>query len=370
MAQRKKLRITIFGILFTGLLTTTTVALFEATAKVLLDNPSFLKAGLLDAFRTYYMKRDRKIIQLLTDCSIYDDELAYTLKPGQCHIKNREFSVDYRINHEGMRDDDASLFSPEIVVIGDSHAMGWGVDQELIFSSLLENELGKSVLNAAISSYGTVRELKILERVDVTQLKYLVIQYCDNDHGENGVYADNGNMLPIMPREKYDSIREKHERKAAYYFGKHTLNLASPLPRALMRETGASVAATKANPNAKNLAKKEVNAFLHVIKNSPVDLSNIDIIVVEINAHAQNDDIFITQLEETVREHPARAVVGNIHPIDLSSVLGEEKYFILDDHINNAGHRAVADAVAQWIRKDQTNANLSRPSGRSPEQRP
>jgi hypothetical protein len=87
-----------------------------------------------------------------------------------------------------LRDDEESLFSPEIVVVGDSQAMGWGVSQDLTFSSLLENALGKPILNAAISSYGTARELKILERIDLSNLKFLIIQYSDNDYRENRTY--------------------------------------------------------------------------------------------------------------------------------------------------------------------------------------
>jgi len=40
-----------------------------------------------------------------------------------------EFTNEVRVNHLGVRDDEASLVAPDVIVIGDSHAMGWGVDQ-------------------------------------------------------------------------------------------------------------------------------------------------------------------------------------------------------------------------------------------------
>ena len=88
--------------------------------------------------------------------------------------------------------------------------MGWGVKQDATFSNLLENELGESVLNAAISSYETVRELKLLERVNLHNLRYLIIQYCDNDYFENKTYVEKGNVLPIMSEQNYASFKVAH----------------------------------------------------------------------------------------------------------------------------------------------------------------
>ena len=38
--------------------------------------------------------------------------------------------------------------------------MGWGVNDDETFSHYLEKKLNKKVYNLAVSSYGTVRELK------------------------------------------------------------------------------------------------------------------------------------------------------------------------------------------------------------------
>ncbi|MCP4694336.1 MAG: hypothetical protein GY859_40265 [Desulfobacterales bacterium] len=130
--------------------------------------------------------------------------------------------MDYIINSKGMRDDQASLIAPEIIVAGDSIAMGWGVRQDKTFGALLEKKSGKSVLNAAISSYGTVREMRILERVNLNNLKYLIIQYCDNDFRENRTYKKNGNRLPVISKRGYNWIRQEHKNATFYFFGKHT----------------------------------------------------------------------------------------------------------------------------------------------------
>ena len=51
-------------------------------------------------------------------------------------------------------------------MLGDSYAMGWGVEQGESFPEILEAATGLRVLNAGVPSYGTPRELLMLERLD------------------------------------------------------------------------------------------------------------------------------------------------------------------------------------------------------------
>ena len=54
-------------------------------------------------------------------------------------------------------------------MLGDSHAMGWGVEQEEALPQVLARKSGRKVLNAAVSSYGTVREMLMLDRLDTSR---------------------------------------------------------------------------------------------------------------------------------------------------------------------------------------------------------
>ena len=334
-----------FTIVFVSLLVIVTVLIAEIAATLLLNNSSIVKGSLLKAFRSYHSANDRRIIQYLQDCALYDNDLSYILKPGTCRIKNREFEVYYHINTAGVRDDEVSLIAPEVVVIGDSHAMGWGVSQDEIFSSLLENAAGKSVLNASISSYGTVRELKILERINLKQLKYLIIQYCSNDYQENKVFMGNNGKLPIMTKEKYGTIVEDHKHDTEYYLGKHSYNIVSILFRKFAKLLGTP----RSTSQPKKMVADEVAAFLYAISNSHLNLTNVKIVVFEVNGYARNDSLFINELNATIQKQAYLSSARNIQAIDFSTILGKEKYFHLDDHINNLGHQAIADNLGQLI---------------------
>ena len=72
----------------------------------------------LALLRNYYMLIDRRIVQYLPDCAVYDPEATYTLKPSaRCTIVNREYTVEYAANRAGLRDDDASLRRPPLSLL-------------------------------------------------------------------------------------------------------------------------------------------------------------------------------------------------------------------------------------------------------------
>lgn len=104
-----------------------TVSVTEATFELMLRYPSHVPRSMLPILREYYYAEDQPSIQYLPGCSKYDDELTYTLRPGSCRFIGREFDTVVTANSLGVRDDENSLRSPQIVVLGDSTAMGWGV---------------------------------------------------------------------------------------------------------------------------------------------------------------------------------------------------------------------------------------------------
>ena len=113
----------------------------ELSIEFLLRNPKYIPSRLLLAFREYYFFYDRGSVQFTNGLARYDSSLYYSLMPGRSNFTNREFNVAFNVNEIGVRDDSASLVHPEIIVVGDSFAMGWGVDQDSTFAEVLEKRL-------------------------------------------------------------------------------------------------------------------------------------------------------------------------------------------------------------------------------------
>ena len=78
------------------------------------------------------------------------------------------------------------------------------------------------MLNAGVSSYGTAREFRLLDRLDTSALRYLIVQYCDNDDEENTAYISGGYQLAISPPEKLQQRFDEHARATRYRPGAFT----------------------------------------------------------------------------------------------------------------------------------------------------
>ena len=192
--------------------------------------------------------------------------------------------------------------------------------------------------------------MKILERVNLDDLEFLIIQYCDNDFGENKEFAKNEDILPIMSEDKYNVLVEKHKNNVAYYFGKHSFNF---LTWNLTKKKASFFRATNSVNKAENTTE-EVDVFLNAIFNSSINLNDVIIIVFEVNGVARNDRLFIDSLNERlISGQTTHQVTASIKAVDLSSILGKDKYFQLDDHMNSLGHYAVAETVTKLIKNDK-----------------
>ena len=346
----KKSKLIIFYFIFLFLIALTSVALLELTILFMLNNPSVFNSHLPNFIVQYHRAHERPGIQFSKECSKYDPEVTYTLRPGTCHQISREFSVEYSVNSEGLRDDESSLDRPEIVVIGDSHAMGWGIDQQLTFTALLEKNIGKKILNTAMTSYGTVRQFKMLERVDISNIMYLIITYNSNDLRENKTYFDNNNNLPILSEDEYNKYADWHENRKKYYFGRHSYKM---MRYVFFEDIYKKLTSTPKEviPSEKKI-KDEVSLFLNILQNTPVNLENIDIIVIQVNESANNNSLFVDQLNKELESEVYNNIAKSITTIDLSPMLTHDKYYLLDDHMAGTGHRVVANALQNFIQEN------------------
>jgi hypothetical protein len=281
----------------------------------------------------------------MDECSQYDSDLFYTLRPGQFKFSNREFDTYYYINEIGVRDDSESLNKPEIIVLGDSHAMGWGVEQDSTFASLIENDLHYNVLNSAISSYGTARESILLNKMNTDSLKFLIIQYNTNDYAENLEYYNN-NSIDITSKESYLTNLGIHKNNIRYYFSKHIIKISKIIGRKLARMINDLKGSQK---KSKHLEIDEFSAFLHVITHGMNNVpDHTKIIVFSIDGR-KSIGSFVKGIKEKLEEEIYSNLKKNLILMDFESKLDKLDYYILDDHLNNAGHKVVAKGLENII---------------------
>lgn len=323
-----------------------TLALSEGFFTLLLAHPSLLRAmpqGAVSHVRRLYLAHDRNLIQAMPCCARFDPELFYTLRPGRFRFRNREFDDVYRVNHLGLRDTEAALRSPQVVVLGDSYAMGWGVDQDATLASVIGRSTGLRALNAGIAGYGTVREMRMLDRVDTSALRYLVIQYCDDDVLETRPFTNHGNVFEVGDEGRYGEDVKRAERRKRYWFGRRTYeflhDVFAPGP-----EPGPRPA------TAAEHARYFVNTVIHAGR---TDLSNVRLIVFEISQSRSVDGSFALALEREVATDGYPHFVGNMIVLDLEGHLEPRHYYDLDDHLTKEGQGAVAAAVVEAIRRDE-----------------
>ena len=112
---------------------------------------------------------------------------------GHEHVQSKAVvlqNVDIRLNEFGMRGADIenlSFYDRKILFLGSSITLGWGVDEDEIFTSLLQkefNSIGDSVivLNAGIGNYNTERYVELFfKKLKSIGASDIVIHYFIND---------------------------------------------------------------------------------------------------------------------------------------------------------------------------------------------
>ncbi len=297
--------------------------------------------ALREIARELYML-DRNMIQFESAAAIWRPDFGYTLRPGRFQFRNTEFETSYDVNRLGVRDDEFSLEGPNIVVIGDSFAQGWGVEQSETFASVLEGLSGLKVLNTAIASYGTAREFRLLRSVDLSQARYLIIQFCNNDYFENAAFEREGPEFATQSEAGYRNSVARYERGKQYFPGRYTVALLS----ARIGRVDPGDAPESPAPDDPAALRRQAALFVDVMLGSRVDLSNLKIIVFELNAYNRYPGLFTTALTDFVNHHDTLPVsLRTMRIVDLASETAPDQWFRLDDHINTAGHRFLAQRL-------------------------
>jgi hypothetical protein len=318
-----------------------------------IHQPEKMPALFNAAFITYATQAETNIIQYNPESSVYNDSLFYTLRPSARFLyANPEFADSFFTNRLGLRDDEASLDKPAIICLGDSHGMGWGVPQHETFAELLAATTGKKTLNAAISSYGTARELKNLYRLDTSALQYIILQYCRNDLRENREFVENNYSLPISSKERYDSLLNDHAWCKRWFPGKRFItivkfaadkNIINPLLYPVKKIDSSAVRLRLA-----------ARYFTDILLHSAINFQKVKVLVVDMNEMESMNNDFVDEVNGLMAMPPYKARFNNnLLMVPIADMITKEDYYFLDPHMRPSGHRKVAERLGGYISKEK-----------------
>ncbi|HYC22047.1 MAG TPA: SGNH/GDSL hydrolase family protein [Candidatus Bathyarchaeia archaeon] len=138
-----------------------------------------------------------------------DRPWLYGLRPGAVGRLEISGDVLYRINADGFRDRRYAIPKPpgtfRIVVLGDSIAFGYGVEERDAFPKVLESRLSElapaahvEVVNLGVSGYNAYTEAELLKDVGVKyQPDLVLLQFCINDLNDPTVHFDAQTRLHL-----------------------------------------------------------------------------------------------------------------------------------------------------------------------------
>ena len=306
----------------------------------------------------------------------YDSLLGWAHQPGQEGIfETPQFRTVVRINKSGLRDRPHSYErqnnTERILVLGDSFAWGYGVEESERFSQLLEKSMDVEVINAGVSGYSTDQELLWYRNEGIkyeTDLVILVVT--GNDVGDNDqqlvstiyykpkfVLEDDQLVLKGYPVPKTSPqgkfVYSLSQRSALAYFlvqryfdvrssyGKIRGNSAptSPSESAASRPEDPFKLTIALIDEMRAIAKAG-NAKFMVVTNSQWWNSRL----------GKNYDDFVADLR-----------ANHFLVLDVESMPGfdpEEMLILGDGHWNQAGHKFVAKKIKALI---ETQRLLSQP---------
>ena len=333
-------------LLWAVLLFLSIIALLEGVANWMLYHPGKIPSWLMGSYIFYYDFLDRTIIQFEDDKTAYHPGLTYTLRPSATfEFSNVEFITRYRTNSMGLRDAESSLKAPAVICLGDSYAMGWGVEQSQTYPVQLALLSGKNILNTGISSYGTAREMELLKRTDQSNLQGLVIQYCSNDVVENSEYIDHNFRLPIISEQEFESAQKSYVVNRFYFPGKVFLVIFQHYWKSVINR----IYPLFSLPSERIPARDEslqAQRFAEILMHASIDYRKVKVVVTRMNAYNFLKGNFMDQLQLIASHAPYYERFGKyIVLLDLKNILQPSDYFILDVHLRPSGHQKVADLL-------------------------
>jgi lysophospholipase L1-like esterase len=307
----------------------------------------------------------------------YDSRLGWVHQPGQEGVfATEQFQTFVRINQKGLRDREHTYERPDdsgrILVLGDSFAWGYGVEESERFSQLLESSLDVEVINSGVSGYSTDQELLWFQDEGIKyDFDLVILVFTGNDVGDNNqqhVYTiyykpqfvqEEGQLTlkgyPVPRASTQDRLiySLSQESALAFFLIQEFFELRSrysSFSNGQVEQAEASPTDTTASGESFGLTL----ALLDEMRNT-AESEGATFMIVANDSWWNNptDETYLTLIEAM------RGEGFIVLDVESSPGFDAEKMFIADDsHWNAAGHEFVANEIIPVI---EANQLLSQP---------
>jgi len=299
--------------------------LIYVLSAILLVNSIIPNIKLINEYqRNYYNIGYRNIWQSQSECIEFSDKQIFVPKKTSCNFNNVEFKTIVSFDEFGRSSDHPINDDRNgIAVLGNSFAMGWGVNDKETFSYLLEQKINRPVYNLGVAGYGAIRSLIRFQEFNLLdKVNTVIIQYSYTDYGENVGYKKTNIETA---KKKFNLVKEgvkfsiwKKLRKSFRY--------SITIPKDIFTKKESTMTFDHHN-----------KAFIKVLKKFPF-LKDKRIIVFYVNGYQQEFNNFPSGKSE---------IFDNLEYIDLDIEKNSENFYLIDGHLNSIGHTRVANKLSK-----------------------
>ena len=319
----------------------------------------------------YFRLNLRNIIQYDSSCFEVSRTLIYEPKKNSsCIQENFEFKNEVKFGKYRNRIDSyGESTNYDLIVLGDSQGMGWGVSDKEIFTNVLQAN-GIRTLNLSVSSYATAKELFTLKRWALenpnaySDVEFVVIQYEPGDIYENMQYLKEPNMVinavnfadwkdwweNQFSQKNYNHISYKgypklitypyiiknfYSRKIRTLFGQNWIYFD-------FIKDGSTFKVENQKNHAEPLSDL-LRSYKDILENKKIIIFVTDWYGLNVDKVKEN---LITEFSKSKDKYLKNVIFSSLDGDDISKY-----YYLIDDHMNSLGHFEMGNKILSIIKK-------------------
>ena len=222
--------------------------------------------------------------------------------------------------------------------------MGWGVNDDETFASIIASKVEVPVLNLGVASYGTVREIMRLRmHPRFQEAKCIFIQYSWNDFQENTVFLTRG--LPAPAPKRFQQLVFDYGRSQMRFLDvlRQTFDIMVDYPVAFFLNVvglhefplGDDDPLESKGGTPREEAE-DIKAFLAVLASFP-----------ELN----DKNLFVFGPSRFVSALKRESLPGNVFPTEVGLTAAD--WYTLDMHPNKKGHQEIARQILEQLARTE-----------------